>query len=77
MAPEALRDALEITHDVLATSKVNVATQFGQLPKIKGNPKEIQLEVHFKAKAHFPWPDKTYEFNLAPRVVSDATRVDW
>jgi hypothetical protein len=44
---------------------------------LRRNPKEIQLEVHFKAKAHFPWPDKTYEFNLAPRVVSDATRVDW
>jgi hypothetical protein len=44
---------------------------------LRRNPKEIELEVRFKAKAHFPWPDKTYEFNLAPRVVSDATRVDW
>ena len=42
---EALRDALEITRDVLATSKVNVTTQFGQLPKLKGNPKEIQQAV--------------------------------
>jgi hypothetical protein len=46
---------------------------------LRRNPKakEIELEVRFKAKAHFPWPDKTFEFNLAPKVVSDATRVDW
>jgi hypothetical protein len=41
------------------------------------NPKEIGLEVRFKAKAHFPFPDKTYEFELSPKVVSDATRIDW
>jgi hypothetical protein len=41
------------------------------------SPKEIGLEVRFKAKAHFPFPDKTYEFELSPKVVSDATRVDW
>jgi hypothetical protein len=41
------------------------------------NPKEISLEVRFKAKARFPFPDKTYEFELSPKVVSDATRVDW
>jgi hypothetical protein len=44
---------------------------------LRHNPKEIELEVRFKAKAHFPYPDKTYEFDLAPKVVSDATRVDW
>ena len=44
---------------------------------LRHNPKELELEVRFKASAHFPWPDKTYEFNLAPKVVSDATRVDW
>jgi hypothetical protein len=44
---------------------------------LRHNPKEIELEVRFKARAHFPWPDKTFEFDLAPKVVSDATRVDW
>ena len=28
------------------------------------SPKEIGLEVRFKAKAHFPVPDKTYEFEV-------------
>lgn len=42
---EALRDALTITHDVLSTSKVNVTPQFGQIPKLKGNPKEIQQAI--------------------------------
>jgi hypothetical protein len=41
------------------------------------NPQEIGLEVRFKAKAHFPFPDRTYEFQLSPKVVSDATRIDW
>jgi hypothetical protein len=41
------------------------------------SPKEIGLEVRFKAKAHFPVPDKTFEFEVSPKVVSDATRVDW
>jgi hypothetical protein len=41
------------------------------------DPKEIALEVRFKAKAHFPFPDRTFEFNLSPKVVSDATRIDW
>jgi hypothetical protein len=44
---------------------------------IRRNPKEIELEARFKAYARFPWPDKTFEFNLSPRVVSDATRIDW
>jgi hypothetical protein len=44
---------------------------------LRGNPQEIQLEVRFKAIAHFPWPDRTFEFALAPKVVSDATRIDW
>ncbi len=41
------------------------------------SPKEIGLEVRFKAKAHFPFPERTFEFELSPKVVSDATRVDW
>lgn len=44
---------------------------------VRGNPKVIELEAHFKARAHFPWPDRTFEFDLKPKVVSDATRVDW
>jgi len=44
---------------------------------LRRNPKEIGLEVHFKAKAHFPVPDRTFEFDLSPSVVSDATRIDW
>jgi hypothetical protein len=44
---------------------------------LRRNPKEIELEVRFKASAHFAYPDKTYEFDLAPKVVADATRVDW
>jgi hypothetical protein len=44
---------------------------------ITHDPKEITLQVKFKAKAHFPFPDRTFEFELSPRVVSDATRVDW
>ncbi len=38
---------------------------------------EIALEVRFKTVAHFPFPEKTYEFEVSPKVVSDATRVDW
>jgi len=41
------------------------------------NPKEIGLEVQFTAKARFPVPDRTFEFHLSPKVVSDATRIDW
>jgi hypothetical protein len=41
------------------------------------NPKEIALEVRFKSAAHFPVPDRTFEFDLSPKVVSDATRIDW
>jgi hypothetical protein len=44
---------------------------------LRRNPKEVELEARFKVKARFPWPDKTYEFELSPKVVSDATRVDW
>ena len=41
------------------------------------DPKEITLEVRFKTRAHFPFPDRTFEFEVSPKVVSDATRVDW
>jgi hypothetical protein len=44
---------------------------------LRRSPKEIEIEIRYKSKAHFPYPDRTYEFDLAPKVVSDATRVDW
>jgi hypothetical protein len=44
---------------------------------ITRNPKEISLELRFKVKVHFPFPDKTYEIEVSPKVVSDAERVDW
>jgi hypothetical protein len=44
---------------------------------LRRNPKTIELEARFKARAEFPWPERTFEFELAPKVVSDATRVDW
>jgi hypothetical protein len=44
---------------------------------ISRNPQEIALEVRFKARARFPFPDRSFEFELSPKVVSDATRIDW
>jgi len=44
---------------------------------LRRGQKDFEMEVRFKARAHFPFPDKTYEFELAPKVVSDAARVDW
>lgn len=44
---------------------------------LRHNPQVVELELRFKAKAHFPYPDKTFEFDLAPKVISDATRIDW
>jgi hypothetical protein len=44
---------------------------------LRRGKKEIELEARFKAYARFPVIDKTVEFNLSPKVVSDATRVDW
>jgi hypothetical protein len=41
------------------------------------DPKEIAIEVRFKATVHFPVPERTFEIELSPRVTSDATRVDW
>jgi hypothetical protein len=65
--------------------KTSIATQIGKAGiNEKGvkiylyrGPKEIGLEARFKARAHFPFPDKTFEFEVSPKVVSDATRVDW
>ncbi|MCX6910172.1 MAG: HAMP domain-containing sensor histidine kinase [Verrucomicrobia bacterium] len=42
---DAIRDALAISNDVLSNAKVKVATQLGELPRLKGNPKEIQQAI--------------------------------
>ncbi|MBI5820378.1 MAG: HAMP domain-containing histidine kinase [Verrucomicrobia bacterium] len=39
---DVVRDALAISNDVLSNAKIKVATQLGELPRLKGNPKEIQ-----------------------------------
>lgn len=41
------------------------------------NKKEVTIEAQFKASAYFPVIDKTLEFNLSPRAVTDAARVEW
>jgi hypothetical protein len=45
--------------------------------EITRDSQQISLQGHFKAKAHFPLPDRTFEFNLSPKVQSDAARVEW
>jgi hypothetical protein len=75
----------EVTRAMLDDIKISIAKELAKAgindkaAKIflYRSPKEIGLEVRFKAKAHFPFPDKTYEFELSPKVVSDATRIDW
>lgn len=44
---------------------------------IARNEKEISIEARFKTKAHFPFPDRTFEFEVSPKAISDATRIDW
>jgi hypothetical protein len=75
----------DVQRNMLAEIRTSIAAELNKVGIndkavkifLRHNPKEIELEVRFKAKAHFPYPDKTYEFDLAPKVVSDATRVDW
>jgi hypothetical protein len=75
----------DVTQAMLEEIKTSIATELAKAgiddktAKIflYRGPKEIGLEVRFKAKAHFPVPDKTFEFEVSPKVVSDATRVDW
>ena len=38
---------------------------------------EVAIEAHFVAPAFFPVIDKTFEFHLSPRAVTDAARVEW
>ncbi len=39
---DAVRDALAISNGVLNNAKIKVSTHLGELPRLKGNPKEIQ-----------------------------------
>ena len=39
---DAVRDALAIGNGVLSTAKIKVSAQLGELPRLNGNPKEIQ-----------------------------------
>ena len=38
---------------------------------------EVSIEAHFVATAFFPVINKTMEFHLSPRAVTDAARIDW
>jgi hypothetical protein len=75
----------DVARSMIETIKENLAAEMkknginDKAAKIfvRRNPKEIGLEARFKAKAHFPFPERTFEFELSPKVVSDATRVDW
>ena len=39
--------------------------------------KEVSIEAHFVATAFFPVLDKTLDFHLEPRAVTDAARIKW
>jgi len=38
---------------------------------------EVSIEAHFTATAFFPGINKSWDFNLSPRAVTDAARVEW
>jgi hypothetical protein len=38
---------------------------------------EVSIEARFVATASFPVIDKTWDFHLSPRAVTDAARVTW
>ena len=44
---------------------------------LRRGKREIELEARLKAYVRFPWPDKTFAFDISPKVVTDARRVDW
>jgi hypothetical protein len=78
MPDEVARAAMEeIQKDIRTALKRMGVNDKAAKVYLRRGQKEIELEVRFKAYAHFPWPDKTFEFDLAPKVVTDATRVDW
>jgi hypothetical protein len=75
----------DVARSMMEDIKTSIANQLGKAGiNDKGvkifltrSPKEIGLEARFVAHAHFPFPDRTFDFNLSPKVVSDATRIDW
>jgi hypothetical protein len=38
---------------------------------------EVSIEANFTASAFFPVIDKTFEFHLSPRAVTDSARIEW
>jgi hypothetical protein len=38
---------------------------------------EVSIEAHFAVRAVFPGINKTFDFHLSPRVVTDSARVEW
>jgi hypothetical protein len=38
---------------------------------------EVSIEAHFVATAFFPVINKTFNFNLSPRAVTDSARIEW
>jgi hypothetical protein len=38
---------------------------------------EVSIEAHFVATAFFPVINKTVEFHLSPRAVTDTARIEW
>jgi len=41
------------------------------------SPKEVSIEAHFVSTAFFPVINKTYDFHLSPRAVTDSARIEW
>ena len=39
--------------------------------------KEVSIEAHFIATAVFPVINKTFDFHLSPRAVTDSARIEW
>jgi hypothetical protein len=39
--------------------------------------KEVAIEAHFVATAFFPVINKTHDFHLSPRAVTDSARIEW
>lgn len=41
------------------------------------NKQEVSIEAQFTASAFFPVLNKSVKFNLSPKAVTDAARVEW
>jgi hypothetical protein len=41
------------------------------------SPTEVSIEAHFAATAVFPVINKSIDFHLSPRAVTDAARIEW